>query len=162
MSLRLQPMTEAEYGRWFDHLVEGYAQEVSQNFDTPIERERVRAREQVDGLLTKGVHTPGQRLWVVVTEQGEQVGNLWVAVNDERKDAFIFDIEIDEPHRGKGYAQQTLGLLDEAMRSQGIMRITLNVFSTNKTAQHVYDKQGYRITNYTMQKRLEQPLDAGA
>jgi len=160
MALQLRLMTADEYPGWFDYMVEGYAQEISRNFDTPIEQVRVQAREQTLGLLPKGIDTENHRVWMVVTDAGETVGHLWVAINTERDDVFIFSIEIDEAQRGKGYAQQTLQLLDDEVRQLGLGRITLNVFGDNAVARHVYDKHGFRITNMTMQKRFDKSAAA--
>jgi RimJ/RimL family protein N-acetyltransferase len=36
----------------------------------------------------------------------------------------------------------------------GIERIDLNVFAPNQIARRLYEKQGYRVTNYQMQKEI--------
>ena len=41
-----------------------------------------------------------------------------------------------------------------ALRPLGVLHIGLNVFADHPFAQRLYARQGYTITNYSMQKRL--------
>jgi ribosomal protein S18 acetylase RimI-like enzyme len=152
--LSLRPMTEEEFEQFKGPNMEDYAQERSRNFDTPIEQERAIAADQYARFLKDGIHTLGQRLWVVTEETGAAVGHLWVGIEDAEHMAFIYFIGINADQRGKGYGAQTLDLLEEAMRPLGIQQIGLNVFSDNAVAQRLYARQGYRITNYSMLKQI--------
>src|SRR5690242_2816038 len=110
--LTLRPMTEEEFTKFRAESMEDYAQERARNSGLPIEIERDIAEKQYAELLKDGLQTPGTYLWKIVAEGGEPVGNLWVAVYEDRKEAFIFLIEIAAPHRGQGYAGQALDLLE--------------------------------------------------
>lgn len=152
--LALRPMTEAEFERMKRVNLEDYARQRSRNFDTPIEREREIAARQFAELLKDGLATEGHLLWSVVGDDGEVVGDLWVFVDAAEHRAFIYDITIEERHRGQGYGRCTLELLEGEMRPRGVTRIGLNVFGDNEIAQHLYRTQGYRTTSSHMEKKL--------
>jgi ribosomal protein S18 acetylase RimI-like enzyme len=152
--LALRPMTEEEFEQFKGPNMEDYAQERARNFGTPIEQERAIAADQYARFLKDGIHTTGQRLWVVTDETGAGVGQLWVGIEDAEYMAFIYFIGINADQRGKGYGAQTLDLLEAEMRPLGIRHIGLNVFSDNAVAQRLYARQGYRVTNYSMLKPI--------
>jgi ribosomal protein S18 acetylase RimI-like enzyme len=155
--LRLRPMTEADFTAWRSGAVEAYAQERARNLDSPLEAERAVAERQIAELLKDGVRTEGHHLWQVVLDTGaaaEVVGLLWVAIDAARRRAFIYSIEIAPAHRGRGYGRQTLELLEAELRPRGVERIGLNVFAENQVAMRLYLRQGYRVTNSSMVKRL--------
>ena len=74
--------------------------------------------------------TPGHTLWIVEAD-GERVGLLWLAERDSggRRVIFIYDVEIDDAHRGKGYGRAAWswprsrpGPGDRAHRAQRLRR----------------------------------------
>jgi ribosomal protein S18 acetylase RimI-like enzyme len=153
----LRPMTADEFARFRPELLEGYAAERARNLGTMLEAEREVAERQTAQLLPDGVGTKNHHLWIVTEDAGERVGVLWAFVDPERRRAFIYDIAIDEAHRGKGHGRRTLELLEEFVRPLGVTRISLNVFADNDVAIALYQKQGYRTTNLNMTKHLEPP-----
>src|SRR5579859_781885 len=104
----LRPMTPIEYQEYRTGQLEGYAQTRARNFGTPIEEERQNAERQIQELLPIGVATPNHALWTVVDDDGMTVGHLWVYLDGQHRRAFIYDIEIVEARRGKGFGKQTL------------------------------------------------------
>ena len=150
----LRPMTEDEFARFRPELLEGYAAERARNLGTTLEVERAVAERQTAELLPDGVRTKNHHLWIVTDDAGERVGVLWALVDPAQRRAFIYDIEIDEPHRGKGYGRRALERLEEFVKPLGVTRIGLNVFADNDVAIGLYQKQGYRPTNFNMTKRL--------
>jgi ribosomal protein S18 acetylase RimI-like enzyme len=152
--VQLQPMTEAEFETFRDWAIEEYAQETARNLDAPLDRQRRASAREINGLLTDGVHTPGQRLWTIRTADGTFVGNLWVRAEAGRIGAFIYYILLDPAQRGKGYGGQALTALEAALRPLAIERIGLNVFADNAIAERLYAKMGYQITSQEMRKAL--------
>lgn len=151
----LEPMSEEEYARFDARMWEEYAQERARNSLLPIEEEREIAMRQRETLLPQGLRTPGHFFWNVVAGPGGVVGHLWVLVEREKRQAFIYDIEIAEAHRRKGYGERTLAALEAAVRPLGIARIALNVFGDNATAKRLYERVGYRTVATAMQKELD-------
>jgi ribosomal protein S18 acetylase RimI-like enzyme len=68
--------------------------------------------------------------------------------------AFIWNIEIDPNHRGKGYGSQTMLALEEKVKELGLATIGLNVFGHNGTAIRLYQKLGYGTSSMTMYKNV--------
>ncbi len=69
-------------------------------------------------------------------------------------DWWIFDIVIDEPHRGTGLGRPTLRAAEEFVVSHGGTRLGLNVFGPNEVARHLYDAAGYVVSTQQMYKDL--------
>ena len=68
---------------------------------------------------------------------------------------FIYDMAVDEAHRGKGYGRAAMGLAEEEARLRGIGRIELNVFGGNDVARGLYLSLGYVETSVQMAKDLD-------
>ncbi len=152
----LRPMTEAEYEEFRVHSLEGYIAERAAADDTSLEHERETATKQVQDILSEGFATPGHRFWKVIEPGGAVVGSLWVMIDDAQRRAFIYDIEIDEAQRGRGYGEATMRALEEELRSTNITHIALNVFGPNAIARALYDKMGYRVAATYMHKRIRE------
>jgi ribosomal protein S18 acetylase RimI-like enzyme len=152
--IALRPMTEQEYEQLADPMWEDYAQERVRNFGTTLDEERAGGARQRAALLPDGLRTPGHRFWSIVDDADWVVGNLWVFVEDDKRQAFIYNVEIGKAYRGRGYGRRTLALLEEQLKPLGMSRIALNVFGDNAIAQHLYEKAGYRTVAISMQKEL--------
>ena len=149
--LTLRPMTEDEFVAFKAISMENYAHERARNSGLPIETERDIAQRQYAELFKDGLQTQGLHLWKIVTDGGEPVGDLWVAVEGGNT-AFIYFIGVDAPYRGRGYAGQALDLLEAELGPLGINQIGLNVFEDNAIAKHLYEKKGYRFASHHMIK----------
>ena len=67
---------------------------------------------------------------------------------------FVFDVEIDEAHRGRGLGREAMRLAEEWTRARGGTRVGLNVFGPNTVARTLYDSLGYRVMAIAMYKDL--------
>jgi ribosomal protein S18 acetylase RimI-like enzyme len=151
----LQKMTEDEFSHYILHLTEGYAQDMSQNMDMPLEAARERSKKQISELLTEGVNTPDHLIYTVCLDGSlEDVGVLWVYTDKAKKEGFIYDIEIKEAYRGKGFGRAALLALEDQLIPLGIEKLGLHVFGDNHAAIHLYESVGYTATNIQMRKRL--------
>lgn len=145
-----RPMTEDEYEVWLAREKEDYAQ-------TWIERgvpaEQARAKSEADHAdhLPQGLATPGTSL-STLTQEGTKVGTLWLALRDG--DAFVFDVEVDEEHRGRGHGRSLMLLAETQARDVGLGRIGLNVFAGNTPALRLYESLGYEPVMYYVYKQL--------
>lgn len=68
--------------------------------------------------------------------------------------AWIYDIEVMEDHRGKGYGRAILHAAEQETLKNGVNSIGLNVFGTNTVARSLYESAGYEITAQQMQKEI--------
>jgi ribosomal protein S18 acetylase RimI-like enzyme len=91
-------------------------------------------------------------------EDGEErIGRLWF---EERPSprlgrlAWLNEVEIDEPFRGRGYGRRALDLLEDEVRARGLPEIALNVWGGNDVARALYDSHGYFERAVEMAKEL--------
>ncbi|MFC5637539.1 GNAT family N-acetyltransferase [Streptomyces bullii] len=147
---RARPMTEDEFGPWLAKGKEDYARAWIER-GVPEAEARAKSEKDHATLLPDGHGTPGMLL-SVLEHEGTPVGTLWLAVRDE--DAFVFDVETDAAHRGRGHGR-TLMLLAEAQAiAAGQRTIGLNVFAGNTPAERLYESLGYETTQYALYKQL--------
>ncbi|GGW56881.1 GNAT family N-acetyltransferase [Streptomyces caelestis] len=147
---RARPMTEAEFGPWLEKGEEDYAQSWIER-GVPEAEARAKSERDHATLLPDGLATPGM-LISVLEHEGTAVGVLWLALREDS--AFVFDVETDAAHRGKGHGR-TLMLLAEAQTIvEGRRAIGLNVFAGNTPAERLYASLGYETKLYAMYKPL--------
>lgn len=156
--VELVRMSEAEFAAYLERAVRGYAEEKVRagNWTEAIALERSRA--EYDQLLPQGLATPGQHIFSIVnSETDERVGMIWLGeVSGARHGLmYIYDFEIFEAHRRKGYGERTLEVVELFVQAQGARELALHVFGHNAAARALYQKAGYEETNVHMRKRLE-------
>jgi ribosomal protein S18 acetylase RimI-like enzyme len=155
MTVRLEPMSPAQYDAWLPSAIEGYARQTSDSGLMAIEPARESAVKQFASLLPDGVTTPGHHLLLAYDDE-EVVGDLWLRIHDEwgARRAFVFNVEVDESQRGRIYGRAIMTAGEDYARQQGVVAMALNLFVQNDVARSLYDKLGYRVTNVNMQKEL--------
>ena len=60
--------------------------------------------------------------------------------------AFVYNVEVDEAQRRKGYGAAIMNAGARWSRDAGHPALGLNVFAHNPSARALYDKLGYRVT----------------
>lgn len=157
MSVDLRPMTDAELAAYVEQASAGYvaervaAGELREHAETVAER-------QLAEYLPGGKPADGHHLFCVVAGQ-RTVGVLWLGPTPIGRPgmAWIYDIEIDEEHRGKGYGRATLNLAEREAARHGWSTLGLNVFGNNHVARALYESHGFNTANITMSKPISQP-----
>jgi ribosomal protein S18 acetylase RimI-like enzyme len=155
--VELVAMSEADFHRYLETAVEDYAQAHLKAGDCDPAEARELAKADYEALLPHGVASRGQHLFTVsVTGHQGPVGMVWFEFRDRkgRKSAYIYDIQVDPAHRGKGYGAQTLRKTEELAAKMGAERIGLNVMGWNHIARKLYEKSGFTITGMGMTKAL--------
>ncbi|MBK8049573.1 MAG: GNAT family N-acetyltransferase [Anaerolineales bacterium] len=155
--IRLQALEPSEFDEYKHYLVEDYAMEIMLNFDVPLDEARITSATEIDAMLHDERPTKRQNVYKIVRAddaQGSRIGNLWLEVNTSRGRCVVQDIYLEGGFRGQGLGRQTLDLVDNLMREQGIQRIRLHVAANNAAARALYEKQGYEVVRLTMQKVL--------
>ena len=155
LTVRLHPMRPDEYPAFIAASEAGYTHDMVVHGGMLQAVAEKKSREDHTALLPDGLATAGQ--WIFVVEaDGESVGHLWVAERGtpERRTLFIYGVEIDEAHRGRGFGRQTMLLAEVQARSRGIRRMELNVFGGNDVARGLYRSLGYAETSVQMGKDL--------
>jgi ribosomal protein S18 acetylase RimI-like enzyme len=154
--LRLRPVTPAEFDDWLPRQMSGYAEMIVASGSMSAEDAREKARRDTERVLPAGLGSPGQLLFRVLAAEDEPVGTLWLAVPgpDGPDMAWVYDIEIDPAHRGRGYGRAAMLLAEEQAKARGMTSIGLNVHGKNVVARSLYDTLGYEVTAQQMKKDL--------
>ena len=154
-ALRLRPMTDTEFAAFRERAVHYYAIETVAAGEWPEERAAALAEEQTTAILPAGKSTAGMFIAIADAEEVGPVGYAWLALEGpDVSCAWIYDIAIDEEHRGKGYGRAMLNGLEQVAREHGLTSIGLNVFASNDYARRLYERAGYEATSIHMSKRL--------
>ncbi|WP_411083506.1 GNAT family N-acetyltransferase [Streptomyces sp. cmx-18-6] len=153
--LTSRPMSGEEYAGWLRDAVESYAREwVARG--VPPEQARIKSEADHAGNLPDGLATEGVRFQVLVFE-GEVVGHVWVARRDLPPGGiagYVFDVEVREAYRGRGYGRALMLVAEDVTRAWGLDRLGLHVFAANTPALRLYESLGYATTRYSLAKAL--------
>jgi ribosomal protein S18 acetylase RimI-like enzyme len=93
--------------------------------------------------------------WLVAG--GERIGRLWFGERPSRRlgrSAWLYDLEVDEPFRGRGHGRRAMQLLEAEVRARGLNEIALNVWGGNDGARRLYQSAGYFERAVEMVKEL--------
>lgn len=155
--LTLRSMTDAEYRAFDSKLVAEYAR-VNVEAGNWLEEEATElSKSALEQLLPHGRETPRVLLLSAENSDGEYVGYLWIGLDRPgtlKPFAWIYDIEVAEVQRGKGYGRALLRAAEKETLKNGIPTLGLNVFGTNLVARKLYESAGYEITQIAMSKEL--------
>jgi len=154
--LALRPLRQDEYAAWHDLEIEEYARDIAVNGATAPEAAHEKAVTDMAQILHDGLATPGHHVFVLEVG-GERVGRLWLAEReiDGRRTIFIYDINIDAAHRGRGLGRAAMEQAEVEARRLGVDRIELNVFGGNEVARRLYASMGYIDRAVRMAKDLD-------
>jgi ribosomal protein S18 acetylase RimI-like enzyme len=155
--VRLTPMTDEEFAVFTERETLEYAKEqVRAGYSTESEAVE-KSRKEHQTLLPDGVKTRTHYIYTIrEAEGGETVGAVWLraTLDSPRPSGFIFDLEIHEPFRRKGYARQAMLELEEVARGMGLQQLGLHVFAHNQGARALYEGLGYTVSSLNMLKPL--------
>jgi len=153
---KLVPMTQSEFEAFIEHIIPDYASDNVRAGYWSEEEALEKSRKQTMSLLSDGLQTNDHYLYTLY-DNDEAVGMIWLRteLDRPRKSGFIFDVEIKEEFRGRGYGKQAMLLIEEKARELGIKRMGLNVFAYNDVAKNLYERIGYKVSSMNMLKDLE-------
>lgn len=151
----VRPMDAAEYAAWRETSIAGYAADLAKSSAQPPDKALDRARKQFGELLPQGMATERTWLLKVLDDAGQDVGVLWIGPHPERPGvAWVYDIAIDEPHRGRGLGRAAMLAAEQVVAESAMTAIGLNVFGFNEPARRLYDSLGYNVVATQMHKSL--------
>ena len=152
---KLIPMTQLEYEAFLERLIPDYAADNVRAGYWDESEALEKSRQETERLLPQGLRSENHHLFTLY--DGDQaVGIIWLKANVDRpiKSGFIFDVEIKEEFRGKGYGKQIMLLIEEKARELELKSIGLHVFAYNKVAKNLYEGIGYEVSSLNMIKKL--------
>jgi GNAT superfamily N-acetyltransferase len=146
-------MRDDEFARWLPTMRDGYAASMVDHAHVDPEAARRKADADAEALFPGGRPSPEQAVYVVEVD-GESVGGLWIAERELEGERilWIYDVDIDAPHRGKGYGRAAMQFAEEEARRRGLAAVVLNVFGGNEVARNLYRSLGYAETAIVMKK----------
>ena len=155
--VRLRPMTAEEYRDWLPWAIEDYAREDVEHKAVDPDRARSNMAAFLKSVIPRGPRTEGHRLSIVEdAETGERVGYTWWADRelDAGPAAWIYDVYIDEPHRGRGFGRGLMEAVEAQAREAGLTRMELHVWVDNDPATSLYRSLGFTPTGMEMFKTM--------
>lgn len=153
----LVPMNEEQFAVWREAIVKHYAEDKVKAGSWSADRALELSEADHRKLLPDGLATRDHYLFSIQDDgAGKQVGVLWLAVKDWGAGplAFVFDLEVFEEFRRRGFAREAMLAAEEEAKKLGLDTIALHVFGSNHGARALYDKLGYEVTDINMSKRL--------
>ncbi|MFF8728605.1 GNAT family N-acetyltransferase [Streptomyces sp. NPDC015171] len=145
-----RPMTAAEFDAWQDRESERYARTWMER-GVPEAAARAKARDDHARLLPHGLATEGV-VFSVLEHAGARVGTLWLTLEEAK--AFVYDVETDAVHRGRGHGRTLMLLAERQAVEAGRPVLGLNVFAGNTPAERLYTSLGYETVSHSLTKPL--------
>jgi ribosomal protein S18 acetylase RimI-like enzyme len=149
-------MTDAEYDTMRTPALEEFAADLARSAHAPVDDAiRARAAHFYPETLSEATAVEGAHINRVIDESGTDVGLLWLGRSpDNARTGFVYDVIIEEVHRGKGLGRAAMLAAEDQLRADGCTRIALNVWGWNRRAIALYDSLGYQVDSQQMSKSL--------
>lgn len=150
----VRPLRPDEYSAFVERAMATYVGDmIAAGLDVALAR--AKADRDFSALLPQGLDTPRHFIYAIL-DKGRPAGLLWLADRDDElgRSLFVYGVEIDEDHRGRGLGRAAMEFAETEARRIGIPRVALNVFGGNDGARSLYLALGYRETAVHMEKRL--------
>ncbi len=152
--VHFEPLTAEEFKHYWTYSVNSWKQNMVRAglIDSSVTYDE--AEIQIRKFLPKGLKTPNHYFMHIVSDEG-RIGTLWLEIRKKRStEAYLWDIYLNEEHRGKGHGKSAMARIHRFAREKGATKISLNVFAYNEIARSLYRKVGYQDAAITMMKYL--------
>jgi GNAT superfamily N-acetyltransferase len=153
--MRLIPMSAADFRAFAARSVAGYARDIVRTYGLPEVLAFESASADFNDLVADGLETEGHYFYCLCTDEGVEVGSLWLGVVEDQPlpaKVFIYDLEIHQAFRRQGLGRQALRAVESWGIERGIRRLELNVFADNHGARKLYEMSGLAVSEVTMGK----------
>lgn len=152
--LTLQEMTATDFDHYIHIVVPAYAQDKIKSGAWKKEVALKLSEETFATHLPQQQETPDEYLYTILLNN-QVIGYVWFHFNPVENDAaFLYDFLIIASHQNQGYGTQAMTLIENQARIAGAKTLALHVFAHNERAVHVYQKNGFQMTDYSMAKKL--------
>jgi ribosomal protein S18 acetylase RimI-like enzyme len=144
----LTPFSQQDFVAFYQDFIPLYTETMLQAHMFKDRQEALTsAQTQMAALFPEGLESKGQHL-LNITQNQENIGYLWYAekLDSEHKETGrLCYVYITPPFRNRGYAKDSIQKTEVDLKSRGISRLGLNVFSTHSSAKKLYESLGYRV-----------------
>jgi ribosomal protein S18 acetylase RimI-like enzyme len=163
-SVTLVPLDGRDREAFVQEEVANHAEQQVRDAGWPRPEALERARAELLPTLERELDEAAQRahaVWSAVGPDGVTVGWLWVQPSRQRsRSAFLYQITVAAPFRGRGYGRAMLAALEERLVRDGIDELLLHVNVGNLPARRLYAAAGYERVGgdrrvCRLRKRLE-------
>ena len=139
-----------EFVAWLPRLREEYAGDLVRDYGMSEDQAREQAAAEIEPEL------PADHVVFVIEVGGESIGHLWLV---ERRHHYeptliVYDVDIDEPHRGHGYGRAAMLFAEDEARRRGLARLALHVGARNDVARNLYRSLGFEENEVRMSKSV--------
>ena len=149
-----RPLRPDEFEAFLARVKAGYVHDmVAAGVDPDValaKSERDHATLLPDGLASDG------HLIFALEDEGVPAGYLWLSTRESElgRALFVYGVEVDEAHRGRGLGRAAMAFAEAEARRLGLPKVSLNVFGGNDVARRLYTSLGYAETAIAMEKHL--------
>ncbi|RYV51119.1 GNAT family N-acetyltransferase [Pengzhenrongella frigida] len=147
-------MSGARLRPWFEAGEREYHGDLIRAGKSP-EQADVAASQSFEEYFPGGVPAPGHHVFDVLADD-EPVGYVWIGpqTSGDPQDWWLWDIAIDDRHRGRGLGRAAVELAEAEAVRRGARSLGLKVFGFNTAARSLYESLGYDTVSLLMTKRL--------
>jgi ribosomal protein S18 acetylase RimI-like enzyme len=156
-TIRFVPFTDVDFQAWLTQAIPSYALTNVEDGRWTLAESIDKSREAHALLLPQGLLTPGQFfVRLQAGDSGEEVGSLWWSEADKTdgQEAYVYNIEIEEHARRRGFGRAAFLELERQARERGLHHLSLHVFGHNHGARRLYEELGFEPTSITLRKIL--------
>jgi ribosomal protein S18 acetylase RimI-like enzyme len=155
--VELVEVTPEQFPAWLAESTRWYAADMVRHALIGEADAAEKASADMAALLPAGAGTAGHTIaFVVDPEAGEQLGWVWFRQVPRASGpvVFVYQIEIAEPHRGRGLGRAVMLSVEQRARAEGATAVELNVFAGNTVARALYRSLGFGEYAIGMSKQL--------
>lgn len=154
MTLTFRPFTLEEYLAYRAGAAADYAAQMIELAGMEPAAAHEKAHSDMAALVPPDGPLDTHR-FTVLEEHGERVGIVWVGPGRmDGSAAWIYDVAVEERHRGRGFGRALMLEAERASREAGDPKLGLNVFGGNVNAIGLYLSLGYTVEAQQMSKSL--------
>jgi ribosomal protein S18 acetylase RimI-like enzyme len=155
MAVTLRAMSDDEFALWLPSMRDRYADDIARDFGASTADARKKASVDLEKLFPGDRPVEGQFVFVIEAD-GAAVGDLWLAERETElgRGLWVYDVHVDEEHRGRGYGKAAMRLAETEARRHSLSAVFLNVFGGNEVARNLYRSLGYRENAVFMSKHF--------
>ncbi len=152
--IQLIPMNEDDFKNFIILTDEEHARErMKTDFQTYEEALAITKSIRIK-MLSSGLNTPKHFFFNTIDDSKKTLGSVWLCMNTESSEAFLYYIYIQENERRKGYGKQTMLAIEKLATENGVKVMWLNVFGHNHGARKLYEGCGFNEAAVHMNKLL--------
>lgn len=155
--LVLTPATDDELVQYIAAMKSSYLHSLMEEGQLSAAAAQANSDATWAGLVPDGVHPiAGNEILIARDVDGQRVGVLWMSVRSTGGEDYgwIYDIEVDEAMRHRGYGRALMTSAEEWTRAKGLNSLQLNVFGGNTAARALYRSLGFVENAVQMSKSL--------